>query len=204
MFCKSFLLYAVLATLYSTVLASATLFGRDNHGGLRNLSDAAQQYPQLLPLEHGNAKFRDDIAKSNHPNLLWEQTVNGQHPEYLFLGCRYGLVMIAADTYLSLISDRLHSDSRVSEGTIFSPPPGVLFTERNIANQYPTGDLNAIAIVAYGVTTLKVGHIVVMGHYGCGGVQASILNKPDNLDRAGEAVQTWIDPIRALYHNSTR
>jgi len=88
MFCKSFLLYAVLATLYSTAFASAIPFSRDNHGGLRNLSDAVHQYPQLLPLEHGNAKFREDIAKSNHPNLLWEQTVNGQHPEYLFLGCR--------------------------------------------------------------------------------------------------------------------
>jgi carbonic anhydrase len=111
---------------------------------------------------------------------------------------------LVANTYLSPTSDHPRSDSRVSEGTIFSPPPGVLFTERNIANQYADGDLNAIASVAYGVTTLKVGHIIVTGHYGCGGVQASILDKPDNLDNAGEAVQAWIDPIRALYHNSTR
>ena len=107
-------------------------------------------------------------------------------------------------TYSSPTFDHPYSDSRVSEGTIFSPPPGVLFTERNIANLYTDGDLNAVAIVAYGVTALKVGHIVVMGHYGCGGVQSSILDKPDNLDRAGEAVQAWIDPIRALYQNSTR
>ena len=90
MFYKPFLFYAILATLCSTVFASPALAGRDNHGsgGPRNLSDAARQYPQLLPLEHGNAKFRHDIATSNHPDLLWEQTVNGQHPEYLFLGCR--------------------------------------------------------------------------------------------------------------------
>ena len=90
MFCKPFLFYTVLATLYSTVFASPALSSRDNHtyGGLRNLSDAALQYPQLLPLEHGNAKFRNDIAKSNQPDLLWEQTINGQHPEYLFIGCR--------------------------------------------------------------------------------------------------------------------
>ena len=86
MFCKSFLLYAVLAT--STVFASPVISTRDSHGGPRSLADAAVQYPQLLPLEHGNAKFRDDIAKSNHSDILWEQTVNGQHPEYLFLGCR--------------------------------------------------------------------------------------------------------------------
>lgn len=96
------------------------------------------------------------------------------------------------------------SDSRVSEGTIFAPLPGVLFTERNIANQYAGGDLNAAAILAYGVTELRVGHIIIMGHYGCGGVQASILDRPSNLDRAGEVVQAWIDPIRSLYYNSTR
>jgi carbonic anhydrase len=43
-----------------------------------------------------------------------------------------------------------------------------------------------------------------MGHYGCGGVQASILDRPDYLDRAGEVVQAWIDPIRRLYLSSTR
>ena len=115
-----------------------------------------------------------------------------------------GTLLLTVAMYLSLTFDHSFSDSRVSEGTIFSPPPGILFTERNIANQYAAGDLNAIAIVAYGVTELKVDHVVVMGHYGCGGVQASILDKFDLLDRAGEAVQAWIDPIRSLYHNSTR
>ncbi|KAF9788200.1 carbonic anhydrase [Thelephora terrestris] len=186
MFSKTFSLYAVLATAtLSTVVASPTLAARGNshRSGTRTLADAADEYPQLLPLEEGNSRFRQSIAESDHPDLLWDLTVNGQHPEFLFLGC---------------------SDSRVSEGTIFSPPPGVFFTERNIANQYGGEDLNAIAILAYGVTELRVGHIIVMGHYGCGGVQASILNKPDHLDRAGEAVQAWIGPIRTLYYNSTR
>ena len=114
------------------------------------------------------------------------------------------ILSLSVGMHFSPTPDCPHSDSRVSEGTIFSPPPGVLFTERNIANQYGGEDLNAVAILAYGVTELRVGHVVVMGHYGCGGVQASILNKPDNLDRAGEAVQAWIDPIRTLYYNSTR
>jgi len=106
--------------------------------------------------------------------------------------------------YLSPAPDRPRSDSRVSEGTIFNALPGELFTERNIANQYTGSDLNAIATIAYGVTALKVGHIIVMGHYGCGGIHASILKKPDNLDYAGDAVQKWIEPIRSLYQNSTR
>lgn len=90
MFCKPFSLYAVLATLYSTVFASPPLSARDDHGygSPRNLSDAAHQYPQLLPLVNGNAKFLHDIAESNDPDLLRQLTVNGQHPEYLFLGCR--------------------------------------------------------------------------------------------------------------------
>jgi len=89
MFCKSFLFYAVLATLYSTVSGFPTLSGRDDqgNGSTRSLSDAVVQYPQLDLLEQGNAKFRDGMAKSD-PDLLRNQTVNGQHPEYLFIGCR--------------------------------------------------------------------------------------------------------------------
>lgn len=82
MFCKSFLLYAVLGTLYSTAFASPALLARDNH--FRTLADAAHQYPQLLPLEQGNANFRNYTS----PDLLKTLTTDGQHPEYLFLGCR--------------------------------------------------------------------------------------------------------------------
>jgi carbonic anhydrase len=185
MFSESFIFYAVLATLHSTVFASPALYARENYGrsGIRTLADAANDYPQLLRLQEGNERYRESIAESDRPNLLWELTANGQHPDFLFLGC---------------------SDSRGSEGTIFASPPGVLFTERNIANQYSGEDLNAAAILAYGVTELRVGHVVIMGHYGCGGVQASILDRPENPDRAAELVQEWIDPIRALYYNSTR
>lgn len=86
MFCKSFSFYAVLATLYSTVSAFPALSGRDNQGNgtTRSLSDAVVQYPQLDLLEQGNAKFRDAIGS----DFLVNQTINGQHPEYLFIGCR--------------------------------------------------------------------------------------------------------------------
>jgi carbonic anhydrase len=115
---------------------------------------------------------------------LEDLTKNGQHPEYLFLGC---------------------SDSRVSEGTIFSAPPGALFTQRNIANQFQPVDNNAISVLSYGVQSLGVGHIIVMGHYGCGGVQAAMFPKPNTTDDfSRSSVQSWINPIRQTYLNSSR
>jgi len=85
MFCKSLLLYAFLGTVYSTVFAFPSVITRDTPR--RTLADAAKQYPQLLPLAEGNEEFRHDIEASN-PGLLQNLTTNGQHPEYLFLGCR--------------------------------------------------------------------------------------------------------------------
>jgi len=115
---------------------------------------------------------------------LQDLTKNGQHPEYLFLGC---------------------SDSRVSEGTIFSAPPGALFTQRNIGNQFQPIDNNAISVLSYGVQSLGVGHIIVMGHYGCGGVAAAMLPRPNTTnDPSLSSVQSWINPIRYTYMNSSR
>jgi hypothetical protein len=97
------------------------------------------------------------------------------------------------------------SDSRVSEGTIFSAPPGALFTQRNIANQFQPIDNNAISVLSYGVQFLGVGHIIVMGHYGCGGVQAAMMPRPNTTDDfSGSSVQDWINPIRHTYLNSSR
>lgn len=148
------------------------------------LNDTATRFPDLVYLAEGNQDFRSAVANSSNPNLLQDLTANGQHPEYLFLGC---------------------SDSRVSEGTIFSAPPGALFTQRNIANQFQPTDNNAISVLSYGVQSLGVGHIVVMGHYGCGGVQAAMLPRPNTTDDpTGCSVQSWINPIRYTYMNSTR
>ena len=90
MLSKSFLFYAFLATLYSTAFASSALPVRDDQGnsGIRSLNDAATQFPELGPLVEGNNKFRQDIASSSNPNLLQQLTTNGQHPPYIFLGCR--------------------------------------------------------------------------------------------------------------------
>jgi len=97
------------------------------------------------------------------------------------------------------------SDSRVSEGTVFGAAPGTLFTERNIANRYVSNDINSVSILSYGVTVLGVSHVIVMGHYGCGGVGASVLARPSGKEKYAEgAVQNWIEPIRHLFQTSTR
>jgi len=85
MFSKSLLLYAFLGTLYSTVFASPSLIARTTPS--RTLADATKQYPQLLPLSDGNDEFRHEMD-TEHPGLLEDLTTNGQHPEYLFFGCR--------------------------------------------------------------------------------------------------------------------
>lgn len=85
MFCKSLLLYAFLGTLYSTVFASPSLVARTTPP--RTLADAAKQYPQLLPLVDGNEDFRHEMD-TEHPGLLQDLATNGQHPEYLYFGCR--------------------------------------------------------------------------------------------------------------------
>lgn len=139
--------------------------------------------PELGVLFQGNQQFKTKMQTEN-PTLLAHLTENGQEPEFMFIGC---------------------SDSRVSEGTIFNANPGTLFTERNIANQFVAEDVNAQSAVAYAVSELRVQHIIVMGHYGCGGVAAAIATPPEEpLDVANTAVQNWIAPIRALYQNSTR
>ncbi|TFK38036.1 carbonic anhydrase [Crucibulum laeve] len=134
-------------------------------------------------LSAGNQAFRDNLVKTD-PTLLKTLTDDGQTPPFMFLGC---------------------SDSRVSEGTVFNAKPGTLFTQRNIANQFHTTDPNAHSVLSYAVAELGVEHVIVMGHYGCGGVAASIATPPANqIDAANGAVQNWIDPIREIFRSSTR
>jgi len=149
------------------------------------LNDTAKRFPDLEFSWEGNQAFRSAVKGSSNPNLLKDLATNGQHPEFLFLGC---------------------SDSRVSEGTMFSAPPGAFFTQRNIANQFQPTDNNAISVLSYGVQALSVGHIFVMGHYGCGGVKAAMLPRPNTTDddSSQNSVQGWINPIRYTYWNSSR
>lgn len=134
-------------------------------------------------LAKGNKNFRIEM-ETLHPGLLKKLAVEGQRPQFMFLGC---------------------SDSRVSEGTIFNALPGTMFAEKNIANQYNENDKNANAIMSYAVVKLSVQHIIVMGHQGCGGVKAAITSPlPLRCEPTNSAVQERIFPLRKLYATSDR
>jgi len=94
-----------------------------------------------------------------------------QAPEYLWIGC---------------------SDSRVPANEIVGLDPGELFVHRNVANLAPPQDANYLSVLQFAVDVLKVKHIMVVGHYGCGGVSAAVDGKRRGL------VDHWLHPIREL------
>ncbi len=100
-----------------------------------------------------------------------------QAPQYLWIGC---------------------SDSRVPANEIVGLDPGELFVHRNVANLAPPQDANYLSVLQFAVDVLKVRHILVVGHYGCGGISAAVDGKRRGL------VDHWLHPIRELYHEHRR
>jgi carbonic anhydrase len=109
---------------------------------------------------------------SEDPNVF-ERSAEGQTPKVLWLGC---------------------SDSRVPPNEITGTGKGEFFVHRNIANLVAYTDLNFLSVLQYAVQHLKVQHIIVCGHYGCGGVQAAMSDKDYGL------LDHWLLPIRDLMH----
>jgi carbonic anhydrase len=97
-----------------------------------------------------------------------------QAPDYLWIGC---------------------SDSRVPANEIVDLDPGELFVHRNVANLAPPQDANYLSVLQFAVDVLKVKHILVVGHYGCGGVAASVSGGRLGL------VDHWLHPIREVAHD---
>lgn len=103
---------------------------------------------------------------------FFQRLVGQQAPDYLWIGC---------------------SDSRVPANEIVDLDPGELFVHRNVANLAPPQDANYLSVLQFAVDVLKVKHILVVGHYGCGGVAAAIDGRRRGL------VDHWLHPIRELH-----
>jgi len=97
-----------------------------------------------------------------------------QAPKYLWIGC---------------------SDSRVPANEIVGLDPGELFVHRNVGNLAPPQDANYLSVLQFAVDVLKVEHVLVVGHYGCGGVAAAVDGERRGL------VDHWLHPIREVAHD---
>ena len=124
----------------------------------------------LKPLFENNREWARKIAEEQ-PGFF-EQLSKQQAPDILWIGC---------------------ADSRVPANEIINLPPGEVFVHRNIANLVVHTDLNCLSVIQYAVEVLKVKHIIVCGHYGCGGVAASMEQEAHGL------IDNWLRHIRDVY-----
>lgn len=124
-------------------------------------------YKELLA---GNQRFVQE-SRAQDPNFF-ERLANAQRPKVLWIGC---------------------ADSRVPANQITSTLPGEIFVHRNIANVVVHTDMNCLSVIEYAVNVLAVEHVIVCGHYGCGGVKASM----DNCQYGN--IDNWLRHIKDIY-----
>lgn len=111
-----------------------------------------------------------ESVKASDPEFF-NRSAQGQSPEYLWIGC---------------------ADSRVPPNQLLNLAPGEVFVHRNIANVVVSDDLSCLSVIQYAVDALKVKHIIVCGHYRCGGVNAAIDDQPLGL------IDNWLAHIKAI------
>ena len=120
-------------------------------------------------LDNNKKWVENKLAKS--PNYF-KNLADGQNPPLLWIGC---------------------SDSRVPANEIIGAEPGEVFVHRNIANMVVHSDMNMLSVLDYAVNALKVKHVIVCGHYGCGGVKAAMGNSSIGI------IDNWIRHIKDVY-----
>ena len=126
----------------------------------------------MKPLTHlfeNNRRWAADVNKQR-PDFF-QKLSRQQNPEYLWIGC---------------------SDSRVPANEVVGLMPGELFVHRNVANLVVHSDMNCLSVLQYAVDILNVKHIIVCGHYGCGGIRAALEEKNHGL------IDNWLRHIRDI------
>lgn len=125
---------------------------------------------ELQNLFENNRKWAERKVK-NDPEVFIKDK-DKQTPKYLWIGC---------------------SDSRIPANEVLGLAPGELFVHRNVANLFPHTDFNCLSVLEYAVDYLNVEHVIVCGHYGCGGILASMEKQQFGL------VDNWLRHIRDVY-----
>jgi carbonic anhydrase len=126
-----------------------------------------EAYMELL---QGNRLWVDETNEAD-PDFF-NRLEKGQEPQFLWIGC---------------------ADSRVPTSAITNTQPGEIFVHRNIANMVVHTDINMLSVLQYAVDVLKVKHVIVCGHYGCGGVNAALGNKSYGL------IDNWLRNIKDVH-----
>jgi carbonic anhydrase len=132
------------------------------------IENVESSYKRLLD---GNRHF--SMSKKIDDPEYFKKLSLGQKPDYLWIGC---------------------SDSRVPSNEVTSTENGEMFVHRNIANLVVHTDLNLLSVLEYALVTLKVKHVIVCGHYGCGGIRAAMSNNLHGF------VDNWLRNIKDVYH----
>ncbi len=121
-----------------------------------------------------NNKIWSETKLADDPEYF-KRLAQGQQPPLLWIGC---------------------SDSRVPANEIIGAQPGEVFVHRNIANMVIHSDMNMLSVLDYAVNVLKVRHVIVCGHYGCGGVKAAMGNQSIGI------IDNWIRHIKDVYRQN--
>ncbi|MCF6366031.1 MAG: carbonic anhydrase [Bacteroidales bacterium] len=124
-------------------------------------------------IENNNLWINEKLKKDKN---YFSKLSKGQSPRYLMISC---------------------SDSRVPLNSLLKAEPGEIFIHRNIANQVNLTDINFLSVLEYSIEHLLIKHIIVVGHYSCGGIAAAV----DGVDQG--LVENWISPVNDLYNKNS-